>query len=264
MKFGKYCKLNAPIPGKLYLSLSIAAFALLLLFWQLGVTVGRLPPSHLPAPVAVARAAVELAGNGLVNDIAISFFRVTTGFLLAALIGVPLGILMGSLKVAEAFFEPLLAFFRYMPASAFIPLTIIWLSIFETQKIGVVFIGIFFQLVLMIMDVTHNVSQDLIDTAYTLGARPREVFRRVILPAALPGIMDTLRVTLGWAWTYVIVAELVAANSGLGFLIMNAGRQLSTPDMFVGILTIGILGIICDMAFKALYRWLFPWTEREV
>ncbi|QGP93582.1 Putative aliphatic sulfonates transport permease protein SsuC [Neomoorella glycerini] len=260
----KYLKLNSPIPGKLYFSLSVAAFALLLLFWYLGVTVGHLPPSHLPPPGAVARAAVDLAANGLISDIGISFFRVTTGFLLAAAIGVPLGILMGSLKVAEAFFEPLLAFFRYMPASAFIPLTIIWLSIFEAQKIGVVFIGIFFQLVLMIMDVTHNVPQDLIDTAYTLGARPLEVFRRVILPAALPGIMDTLRVTLGWAWTYVIVAELVAANSGLGFLIMNAGRQLSTPDMFVGILTIGVLGIICDMAFKALNRLLFPWTEREV
>ncbi|WP_406678599.1 ABC transporter permease [Moorella sp. ACPs] len=242
----------------------MAAFALLLLFWQLGVTVGQLPPSHLPPPGAVARAAVDLAANGLISDIGISFFRVTTGFLLAAAVGVPLGILMGSLKVAEAFFEPLLAFFRYMPASAFIPLTIIWLSIFEAQKIGVVFIGIFFQLVLMIMDVTQNVPQDLIDTAYTLGARPLEVFRRVLLPAALPGIMDTLRVTLGWAWTYVIVAELVAANSGLGFLIMNAGRQLSTPDMFVGILTIGVLGIICDMAFKALNRLLFPWMEREV
>ena len=102
---------------------------------------------------------------------------------------------MGSLKIFEAFFEPFLGFIRYMPASAFIPLFILWLGIGESEKVAVIFFGTFFQMTLMVMDVTKNVSQELIDTSYTLGVSKRSVFRRIILPASMPGIMDTLRIT---------------------------------------------------------------------
>jgi NitT/TauT family transport system permease protein len=115
----------------------------------------------------------------------------------------------------------------------------------------------------MVMNVTKNVSKDLIDVSYTLGANKKTVFTKVILPAALPGIVDTLRITCGWAWTYLVVAELVAANSGLGYMIMQSQRYLKTPNIFVGILVIGLLGLITDLLFKALYKRLFPWVGKE-
>jgi NitT/TauT family transport system permease protein len=196
------------------------------------------------------------------QDIWASVFRVTVGFGLAALIGVPLGILMGSLKVFEAIAEPLLSFIRYMPASAFIPLFILWLGIGESEKIAVILFGTFFPLALMVMDVTKNVASDLIDTAYTLGVSRWGVFRRIILPASMPGIMDTLRIAFGWAWTYLVVAEIVAAGSGLGYMIMQSQRFLKTSHIIVGIIVIGIIGIAVDMMLKWLYGRMFPWLGK--
>ena len=109
----------------------------------------------------------------------------------------------------EGAFEPIIGFIRYMPASAFIPLLILWIGLGETEKMGVIFLGTFFQLTLMIMDVTKNVQNDLVDVSYTLGAKNAQIFTKVILPASLPGIVDTLRITFGWAWTYLVVAEIV-------------------------------------------------------
>jgi NitT/TauT family transport system permease protein len=111
----------------------------------------------------------------------------------------------------------------------------------------------------MIMDVTKNVSHDLIETSYTLGVSPRGVFRRIILPASMPGIVDALRIAFGWAWTYLVVAELVAAGSGLGYMIMQSQRFLKTSHIIVGIVLIGVIGILIDMLFKWLYVRMFPW-----
>ncbi len=251
------------IPAHVYALCSVLSFALLLLGWS-ALTYGKyVPPLFLPAPDEIVRSAVTLfAEFGLVTDIIDSVLRVTAGFLLAAAIGVPLGVLMGSLKVCEAFFEPFLGFIRYMPASAFIPLFILWLGIGESEKVAVIFFGTFFQLTLMVMDVTKNVSMDLINTAYTLGVSQRGVFRRVILPASMPGIVDTLRITFGWAWTYLVVAEIVAASSGLGYMIMQSQRFLKTAHIIVGIIVIGLIGIAIDVFFKWLYGRLFPWLGK--
>jgi NitT/TauT family transport system permease protein len=249
-------------PG-LYVALSILSFVLLLAAWSALTYGGFIPAMFLPAPDQIVESAVLLFSEfNLVDDILASVLRVTAGFLLAALIGVPLGILMGSLKVCEAFFEPMLGFIRYMPASAFIPLFILWLGIGESEKIAVIFFGTFFQLSLMVMDVTKNVASDLIDTAYTLGVSPRGAFRRIILPASLPGIVDTLRITFGWAWTYLVVAEIVAAGSGLGYMIMQSQRFLKTSHIIVGIVVIGLIGIVIDVCFKWLQIRLFPWQAR--
>jgi NitT/TauT family transport system permease protein len=251
------------ISPHLYWLFSILAFALLMIVWS-GLTYGGyVPPLFLPAPDQIVKSAVLLFGEfNLLDDIWASVIRVTAGFFLAAVIGVPLGVFMGSLKVCEAFFEPLLGFIRYMPASAFIPLFILWLGIGESEKIAVIFFGTFFQLTLMIMDVTKNVSMDLINTAYTLGVSRWGVFRRIILPASMPGIMDTLRITFGWAWTYLVVAEIVAASSGLGHMIMQSQRFLKTSYIVVGIVIIGIIGIVIDVVFKSLYARLFPWMGK--
>ena len=254
---------KADIPGKLYWFLAGAAFVLLLAVWSLLTYSGYVMPLFLPTPGAVVQGAVLLFGEfNLVDDLLASVLRVSAGFLMAAVIGVPLGVLMGSLKIFEAFFEPFLGFIRYMPASAFIPLFILWLGIGESEKIAVIFFGTFFQLTLMVMDVTKNVSQELIDTSYTLGVSKRSVFWRIILPATMPGITDTLRITFGWAWTYLVVAEIVAASSGLGFMIMQSQRFLKTSHIIVGILIIGIIGIIIDLAFKWLYQRLYPWMGK--
>lgn len=249
------------ISPQLYLFLSVASFGALFLLWAVLTYGGIVPPLFLPAPDQVAENALLLFREfDLTQDILASMFRVTAGFFLAALIAVPLGILMGSLKVCEAAFEPVLGFIRYMPASAFIPLFILWLGIGESEKIAVIFFGTFFQMTLMVMDVTKNVPSDLIDTAYTLGVSPPGAFRRVILPASLPGILDTLRITFGWAWTYLVVAEIVAAGSGLGHMIMQSQRFLKTSHIVVGIIVIGVIGILIDIFFKWLQGRLFPWT----
>lgn len=254
---------KADIPPRLYAFCSAAAFILLLALWSLLTYGGVVPPLFLPTPGDIVVNAALLFGEfGLLADVWASVWRVTAGFLLAAALGVPLGIFMGSLRICEAFFEPILGFIRYMPASAFIPLFILWLGIGESEKVAVIFFGTFFQLTLMVMDVTKNVSADLINTAYTLGVSQRSVFRRVILPASLPGIVDTLRITFGWAWTYLVVAEIVAASSGLGYMIMQAQRFLKTPYIIVGIVVIGVIGIIIDLFFKWLYARLFPWLGK--
>ena len=126
---------------------------------------------------------------------------------------VPLGIAMGAYKPIEAFFEPFVSFARYLPASAFIPLLILWAGIGETQKLLVIFIGSFFQIVLMVAVIVGSTRRDLVEAAYTLGANARGIVRRVLLPSAAPAIAETLRLVLGWAWTYVIVAELIGASS---------------------------------------------------
>jgi NitT/TauT family transport system permease protein len=185
-----------------------------------------------------------------------------TGFLLASVLSVPIGILMGSFKIVEAAIEPITNFARYLPVSALIPLLILWVGIGVEQKIAVIFLGTFFQQVILIADVSAGVSRDMVDVSYTLGANRRHVVTRVLIPATLPGVMDTLRVTMGWAWTYLVVAELVAANSGLGYMILNAMRGLFTDVIFLGILTIGFLGLLTDQLFKGLRRWLLPWAEQ--
>ncbi len=251
-----------PIPKGLYLILALSSFAFFLIIWSI-LTYGRfVDPLFLPSPGRVFQAGVDLFFEfGFTADILNSVYRVMMGFIIAAIIGVPIGLIMGTFKVAEAFTEPVVGFIRYMPASAFIPLFILWLGIGDIEKIAIIFVGSFFQLVLMVAVVAKNVHNEMLETAYTLGAKRFQVIRKVLLPASLPGIVDTLRIIVGWAWTYIIVAELVASASGIGYMIISAQRMLRTGNIIFGILTIGMLGLITDFFFKWLYNKLFPWME---
>lgn len=251
-----------PIPASLYLVLSLSSFALMLIVWSLLTYGGIVDALFLPSPGRVLRSGIDLFTElGFTTDILNSTYRVMLGFLIAAIIGVPLGLVMGTFRVAEALTEPVVGFIRYMPASAFIPLFILWLGIDDVEKIAIIFVGSFFQLVLMVAVVAKNVPMDMLETAYTLGAGRFQVIRRVLLPASLPGILDTLRIIVGWAWTYIIVAELVASASGIGYMIISAQRMLRTGSIIFGILTIGTMGLITDYFFKWLYKKLFPWAE---
>ena len=251
-----------PIPKGLYFILALSSFAFFLILWSV-LTYGRfVDPLFLPSPGRVFQAGVDLFLElEFTTDILNSVYRVMMGFIIAALIGVPIGLIMGTFKVAEAFTEPVVGFVRYMPASAFIPLFILWLGIGDIEKIAIIFVGSFFQLVLMVAVVAKNVHKDMLETAYTLGAKRFQVIRKVLLPASLPGIVDTLRIIVGWAWTYIIVAELVASASGIGYMIISSQRMLRTGNIIFGILTIGMLGLLTDLFSKWLYNKLFPWVE---
>ena len=261
-KFEDFLSPREPIPKSLYLILALSSFAFFFIIWSILTYGGFVDPLFLPSPGRVFQAGVDLFVDlGFATDILNSVYRVMFGFIVAALIGVPLGLFMGTFKAAEAFTEPVVGFIRYMPASAFIPLFILWLGIGDIEKIAIIFVGSFFQLVLMVAVVAKNIQKDLLETAYTLGAKRFQVIWKVLLPASLPGIVDTLRIIVGWAWTYIIVAELVASASGIGYMIISSQRMLRTGNIIFGILTIGILGLITDYFSKWLYNRLFPWVE---
>lgn len=249
------------IPARVYLTVSAAAGIVLVGLWCALTYGGLVRTDFLPAPHKVAATAVKLIGNGsLLQHTLASVTVILVGFAISSAIAVPIGILSGSFKVVEAFVEPIVNFSRYLPVSALIPLLILWVGIGMEEKVAVIIIGTFFQQILMIADVSAQVPKDLLDASYTLGATRRQVVTRVLLPAVLPGVIDTLRVTMGLAWTYLVVAELVGAFQGLGYLIMSSMRGLATDIIFVAILTIGLLGLFFDQLFKLIRRLVVPWA----
>jgi len=250
----------APVSAACKVTLGLAFFVLFVAAWSVVTYGGLVPETFLADPLTMLHEGYQLfAQFGFAKDVGITVFRVLGGFAIAALIGVPLGIAMGAYKPIEAFFEPFVSFARYLPASAFIPLLILWAGIGETQKLLVIFIGAFFQIVLMVAVTVGATRRDLVEAAYTLGANANGIVRRVLLPSAAPAIAEALRLVLGWAWTYVIVAELIGASSGIGHMITDSQALLNTGQIIFGIILIGIIGLVSDFAFKYGNRALFPW-----
>jgi len=250
-----------PLPRRRRVLLGLAFFALFLASWAAVTRSGYVAPQFLADPVTMMREGwTLLVRYGFLGDIAVTVWRVVGGFAIAAAIGVPLGIAMGAYKPVEAFFEPFISFARYLPASAFIPLLILWAGIGEAQKLAVIFIGSFFQIVLMVAGTVGGTRRDLVEAAYTLGATDTTVVRRVLLPGSAPAIAETLRLVLGWAWTYVIVAELVGSASGIGHMITDSQALLNTGQIIFGIIVIGVIGLVSDLAFKAANQKLYPWS----
>ena len=247
---------------RLRIALGVAFFVLFIAVWTLVTLGGMVSPTFLADPLTMLQQGVVLFTEyNFSLDIGMTVMRVLAGFLLAALIGVPLGIMMGAYKTWEAFLEPFVSFCRYLPASAFVPLLILWAGIGETQKILVIFIGSFFQIVLMVAVTVSGARRDLVEAAYTLGCSNRSIVRRVLIPGAAPGIAELLRLVLGWAWTYVIVAELIGSESGIGHMIVDSQALLNTGQIIFGIIVIGCIGLISDYLFKVLNRRLFAWSS---
>jgi NitT/TauT family transport system permease protein len=257
-------ELRAEIPTRVYVGAGAAFIALFLVAWFGMTSSGLISPLFLPGPAAVWTEFLRQLSEGiLLQDMAVSLYRIMLGWIISTLIAVPIGILMGNFKLFEGMFEPFIDLVRYMPAVAFVPLTILWSGVGDTQKILILFIGTFFQEVLMIMDNVKGVPRELLEVSSTFGLSRWEILSKVVLRYALPGIWDTFRITLGWAWTYLVVAELVAANAGLGYRIMKAQRFLQTESIILGILVIGLLGLMTDFAFKLAYRRMFRWMDRK-
>lgn len=251
------------IPTHHYALIAVVSLAGLFLLWLFISTRGLVNTLFLPTPMEVWQATVTWQSDGtMLLDTKDSVIRILLGFAISSAIAIPVGIFMGVSKRVEAAVEPPVDFIRYMPAVAFIPLTLIWFGTDEIQKIVILFIGVFFQEVLLIMDHVKVVPRQYVEMGYTLGFTRWQVIRRVVFRSAAPGIVDTLRICMGWAWTYLVVVELVGANSGLGFRIQSAQRYLDTPTILAGIIWIGILGLTFDFAFKAFYSKAFPYMKR--
>ncbi|MGH3763286.1 ABC transporter permease, partial [Actinophytocola sp.] len=229
-------------------------------WWVLTETEVALP-RYLPSPGAVLAAGIEMVSSGdLFEDLWASSERVLYGFGLALLVSLPLGILIGTYRAGQALFEPLIALLRYLPAPAFIPLFVIWLGLDEEPKIALVFVGTVFFSTLMTADVARNVPRKLIDVSYTLGATQGEVLRKVIVPHALPGMIDATRVNVAGAWMLLVIAEVVNSTDGLGRSIMQSQRFSRIDEMFVVFVVFGLIGVTTDVLLRLLRTWVGRWA----
>ena len=229
----------------------------------------RANPVYLPAPheVAIAfytsfttepqRRSEQWLHQSLWHSIQIIFW----GFMLSSVIGVPLGILCGTFAAVSRIQEPFVEFFRYLPAPAFGALAVAILGIYDGPKIAIIFIGTFFQQVLVVANTTRQLNISLLEAALTLGANRRQLLFKVVIPGILPQLYRDQRILLGWAWTYLIVAELIGTSSGITWFITQQARYQNFDNVFAAIIMIGIIGLLSDVALAKLGKSLFPWER---
>ncbi len=255
-------RIGGEVSRAVYLTTSIAVFAALFATWWVATGTGIIKPIFLPSPGAVWRKMADLAVSGtLWQDAGVSIYRMLAGFAIASAMAIPIGVMIGCFRLWEAAIEPLVDFVRYMPVVAFVPLTILWAGTSDSQKFLIIWIGTFFQQVLMVMDNVRRVPHDFVGLGRTLGLSETRILLRIVLPSSLPGIWDTLRISVGWAWTWLVLAELIAATSGLGYRITVSQRYFQTETIIGYILFLGLLGLATDQGMKALERVLFRYSE---
>ena len=223
---------------------------------------GYAPPDFLPSPTEVARGTLQLfIDYDLSGAILTSTYRILLAFVLAAALALPLGVLMGTFESINRLFEPVMAPLRYMPISAFIPLLILWFGIYEKQKIAFLFLGVFVYLLPVVVTAIRAVPEELVQTAFTLGASRLQVIRTVLVPSALPEIFDSFRVMNAILWTYVILAEAVNPEHGLGYMVELARTHQKASWSFAGLLVIGGIGLITDFLIRSISNFVFRWRE---
>lgn len=261
LKPSHFWNINQDLSPKLFWASAIFSLMFPLLIWFLITRFTEVNSIFLPSPGDVIKATGKLWSKGyLIVDARTSFWRVTVGFILSAIVAVPLGILMGTFASIRALFEPIIGILRYMPAPAFTPLLIIYLGIDEAPKIALIFIGTVFFNILMIMDSVKFVPQDLIESTYTLGGKRWQVLLLVITPYIIPRILDTFRVNMAASWNLVVVAELLAASEGLGKRILLAQKFLRTDEIFACLIILGLIGFGIDFFFRLLLRFTCKWA----
>lgn len=250
-------------PQWLRIVLSAIAIAVPLVIWAIISYTGLTTPVFLPSPTAVILAGIRMfSEDNLVVDILASSMRVAAGFVVAAVIGVPVGILMGTFPSMESLFSPIVGTVRYMPVVAFVPLIIIWVGLGEEAKVLIIFLGVVLYNAMMVADAVKFIPDEMLNVAYTLGSNRKEVLFRVIVPAVFPSILDTLRVNISGAWNYLVIAELIASQNGLGYTIVQAQRFLQTDKVLFSIAVIGFIGLVLDYGLKMLSMALTPWANQ--
>jgi NitT/TauT family transport system permease protein len=216
----------------------------------------------IPTPAQTWQGLARLHSEGVLwGDIWASCRRVAIGYAISMLIAVTIGSLMGLYRSAESLLEAPIGFLRYIPATALVPLMLFWLGVDEMPKIVLIVIGSAFFNILMVADVVRNVPRELVNAAYTLGAGRMRVLRRVVLPHSMPGIIDVARINLAAAWAILVVAELLAAQEGIAFRIVRAQRFRQIDEMFALLIVFGVIGIVSDLALRALRNRAAPWAR---
>jgi NitT/TauT family transport system permease protein len=253
--------IRTQIPRSARWTLSVLSVVVPLGLWQVLSMVIDGSPDYLPSPLQAWSAGVQMARDGQLGpDVWATFGRVLRGFGLAVAVSVPLGLAMGTFRAVQSALEPVIGLLRYLPASAFIPLLIIWLGLGEPSKVALLFIGTVFFNTLMTADVVRGVPAALIDVSYTLGARRGEVLRKVVVPHSLPGMVDAIRVNAAAAWNFVVVAELIASESGLGYRIVRAQRFNQIDRIFAVLVVIAVLGLAIDLLLRLLRDRVGRWV----
>jgi NitT/TauT family transport system permease protein len=226
-------------------------------------------PIYLPAPHEVGKAfytafteeprmrSQQWLHESLWHSMQVIFW----GFLFSSIIGVPLGILCGTYTAVSKFNEPFIEFFRYLPAPAFGALAVAILGIYDGPKIAIIFIGTFFQQVLVISNTTRRLDKSLLEAAMTLGASRIQMLFKVVIPGILPDLYKDQRILLGWAWTYLIVAELIGTSSGITWFITQQARYKNFDNVYAAIMMIGIIGLTIDLILARLGKHIFPWEK---
>lgn len=254
----RWLEFKRPIPRRATIALGVTVWVIFFALWEAVVALAWVNAKFMPPPHLVVATLYEmLAGGSFVIDIGISIYRIFLSFSLACLVAVPLGILMGSFRRVEAFFNPLVSAWRYLPAPSFIPLLLMWFGTGDTQKIALLFIGVLWFLITIIMDHVKSVRAELIETSMTLGGNRWQILRTVVVPAAMPNIVVAMRQMLAVSWTYLVIAEIVAATTGIGAVMMRAKRFLHVDQIMASIIVIGVLGLLIDYLFRLAHRRMF-------
>lgn len=243
--------------------LSVLSLLAFLLAWEIICRLGFVAPIFLPPPSQVFARASSMTEQGtLVWHVLASARRVMVGFMAAVIVAIPLGIWLGTSRIARAIFDPVVSFLRPLPSMSWIPLSLLWFGITETQKYSIVFMGSFVPALLYVMEATRSIDPLLVRAARNLGANRWQVMREVLLPGCLPQIISGMKIILGLSWTCVISAELVAAKEGLGFMIMNGKEFFQTDTVVLGMVLISFTVLATDLVVRALERWLLDWQQQ--
>lgn len=262
-------------PGEIYgvpgqgssLAISMASSFFILGLWSLVAWMGWVKPLFLPAPWTVLQTIIITATDGFANatlleHTTISFLRVFGAFLLACAVGIPLGLAMGVNRIARGLFDPPIEFYRPVPPLAYLPLMIIWFGIGEVSKVGLIFLSCLAPIALGTRAGVRSTAIEQIHAAYSLGASRWQVISQVVLPSALPEILTATRIGIGFGWTTLVAAEMVAATHGLGFMVLTAANFLQTPVVIMGIVIIAAIAYAFDLLMRWVERRVVPWKGR--
>jgi taurine transport system permease protein len=262
-------------PGEIYgvpgqgdtMWLSAASIAFFIFVWWLVTYMGWVKPLFVPSPGAILTKFADVWQNGFTNTpflehVLVSTLRVFGAFALACAVGIPLGLAMGMSPFMRGIFDPPIEFYRPIPPLAYLPLMIIWFGIGETAKVLLIFLSVFAPVALGARSGVKSAAIEQIHAAYSFGATRWQVLRHVILPSALPEILTAMRIGIGFGWTTLVAAEMVAATEGLGYMVLSASQFLQTSTVMMGIIVIAVIAYAFDLLMRFIERKVVPWKGR--